>query len=586
MSQRESDAIVLALAATEPGSGQAPARPLLLAALLLALAGGRLPALAQTATPALDLADPGQIERRIEERETPTAEPEPEIPLPEIAPRPAAPADDEAEVVLTAVTVEGATALDPATLAESYRPYIGEAVGLADIGAILDAMTAAYREAGFILSRAIAPPQDLAGGALRVRIVEGHLEKVTFQGARPGRWGLGAYAARLEAERPLTLDTLERVILLIEDLPGLGVASRLRPIDDEAGRYELILTLEEDRFDAGVYLDNRGTPAVGRFQAFTSLGANGAFSQAERLQLGFFTVPNQPEELLYGDLLYVQPLFADGLTAGFRVSRSRVDAGDDLAAFDTLSSSRGYEFSLRYPVIRSRAFNLFLGAAFDYRDFKEEQLDNDVLDDRLRVLRTTVDSAFSDGLEGVNFVSLEVSQGLDILNASGAGGRLRSRADGEPDFTKVTLNAVRQQALPENFAVQIALRGQGSLDPLLSSEEFALGGSRFGRAYDFSEITGEHGLVGSVELRYGDELPLDWLPGFQLYGFYDRGAVWNDLPGGGKDRESLSSAGGGLRFRLLDLFQGGLELAFPLTRQVRSEGDKAPRLFFSLSGDF
>lgn len=543
-------------------------------------------ALGQALAPQADQADPGQIERRIQERERPPAEPTPEIELPEAAPRPPDPGDEAGQIVLTAVRIEGAEAIAPEALAEDYRDYLGRPVGLADIGAILDAMTARYRAAGFILSRAIAPPQDLAGGLLRVRIVEGYLDKVTFQGVRPGRWGLQAYAERLRAARPLTLALLERVVLLIEDLPGLSVASGLRPIDDEAGRYELVLMLEEDRFDATLYLDNRGTPAVGRLQGYASLGANSAFSLAERLQLGFFTVPDQPEELLYGDLLYVQPLMADGLTAAIRVSRSRVDAGDNLAAFDTLSSSLGTEVSLRYPLVRSRAFNLFIGGAFDFRELKQEQLGNDVLDDRLRVLRGTLDASFSDELEGATFVSLEIGQGLDILDASPAGGPLRSRLDGEPAFTKLTLEALRRQELPYGFGLQAAFRGQTSFDPLLSSEEFALGGDRFGRAYDFSELTGEEGLAGSLELRYGQALPLAWLPGVQLYGFYDWGAVWNDVAGGGQVRDSLSSTGGGLRFDLFGLMESELEVALPLTRPVASRDSHAPRVFFTLSGRF
>lgn len=544
------------------------------------------PARAQTGIPLGDQADPGQIERRIQERERSPPKPQPEILLPDVAPAPAVEPDEASTIVLRSVMIEGATALGPEALAASYQAYIDRPVSLADIGAILDAMTAAYRDAGFILSRAIAPPQDLADGLLRIRIVEGYLDKVSFQGVRPGRWGLETYAERLRSERPLTLASLERVILLIEDLPGLTVASGLRPIDDEAGLYELILTLEEDRFDGSLYVDNRGTPAVGRLQGYSSLGANSTFSLAERIQLGFFTVPNQPQELLYGDLLYVQPLFSDGLTASFRVSRSRVDAGDALADLDTNSTSSGYEFKLRYPVIRTRAFNLYLGGTFDFRDLRQEQLGTTVLDDRLRVLRGNLDLAFSDDLEGANFLSLEVSQGLSVIDASPSGRATRSRVDGQPDFTKVTLEAVRQQDLPSNFGLQLALSGQGSFDPLLSSEEFALGGSRYGRAYDFSEITGERGIVGSLELRYGQSLPMDWLPGVQLYGFYDWGAVWNDVPGGGQARDSLSSAGAGLRFGLFSILQSGLEVAVPLTRSVASRESNTPRFFFTLSGTF
>lgn len=575
-------------------AGAGPPRPLprpvaaALGALLAACWLAPQEAGAQTAVPLSGQADPGQIERRLEERARPPAGPErqPEKALPKVAPIPAGEPTGAPEALLTAVEIEGATIFDQEQLAGAYRSYLGREVTLADIGAILEAMTRTYLEAGYILSRATAPPQDLEGGVLRVRIVEGYLERVSFEGVRPGRWGLEAHAERLRAERPLTKALLERVILLIEDLPGLSVESSLRPIDDEAGLYELILSLEEEDLDGTFYLDNRGTPSVGRLEGYGSVGANAFFAMGERLQLGFFTVPNQPEELLYADLLYLQPLGADGLTGSLHLSASRVDAGDDLARFDTLSHSRGAELGLRYPVIRSRSLNLALRASFDYSNLKQEQVGFTVMDDRLRVLHFGAEGTLADSWDGVSFLGVEVSQGLDILAASRTGGAERSRFDGEAEFTKLTLEAVRQQDLPWSFGLQLSISGQTSFDPLLSSEEFALGGSRYGRAYDFSEITGEHGAVGSIELRYGQTLPLDWLPGIQFYGFFDWGAVWNDLPGGGQVRDSLSSAGGGVRFGLLGFLQTGVEVAVPLTRRVSGTGSHAPRAFFTITGTF
>lgn len=572
--------------------GPGPAAVLALG-LALVLAGSP-PLRAQTATPTAqapaaqssDPADPGQIQRRIEQREAPPAEPAPTLELPEPGPRPAEPPPAEALTRLTAVELEGATALAAEELAASYRDYLGSRVSLADIEAILEAITERYRAAGYFLSRAVAPPQDLEGGRLVIRVVEGYLDKVSFRGARPGRWGLQGHAARLTAERPLTLGLLERQLLLMGDLPGLRVDASLRPIDDDTGRYELTVQLEEDRLDATLYFDNRGTPAVGRLQSYASVGSNAAFGLAERIQLGFFTVPNQPEELLYGDLVFSQPIGSDGLTASLRASRSRVDAGDDLARFDTDSRSEGFELRLHYPVVRSRAFGLSVSGQLIYRDLEQDQLGLTVFDDQLRVFRARGDLSYADSLDGVSRLGVTVSQGLDLLGASTPGRPERSRFDGEVGFTKVQVEIARQQALPYDFGLLLTLAGQVSLDPLMSSEEFALGGSRFGRAYDFSEITGEHGVVGSLELRYGQALPLDWLPGVQLYGFYDWGAVWNDLSGGGTTRDSLSSAGAGLRFAVLGLVQAGLEVAVPLTRRVGSTDSRAPRTFVTLSGSF
>ena len=658
-------------------------------------------------------ADPGEIERRIEERDRPPPSDAPELRL---LPSPApAPLPEEAPTaLLSAVAIEGASVFTPEDFGPLYEEFLVTEVGAAEIEEILERITQLYQDAGYFLSRAIAPPQDLAAGVLQVRIIEGYVGRVAFEGealdesllsayaervtsARPltrsllersillvndlpgvslgagirpideeagiyelvlaveetsvdatafldnrgtpavGRlqtWlssglnslfgmgerievgfftvpnqpqeliyfrvgydqpigtngtylGLsGSFRERVTAARPLTRSLLERSILLVNDLPGVSLGAGIRPIDEEAGIYELVLAVEETSVDATAFLDNRGTPAVGRLQTWLSSGLNSLFGMGERIEVGFFTVPNQPQELIYFRVGYDQPIGTNGTYLGLSGSFSEVDAGANLARSDTESDSQSFTVQVRHPVVRTRDLTLWLAASFDYRNLEQERFGTRVINDQLRVVRGRADLSFADDLGGSTFFQLEASQGLDILGASGAGSFPLSRVNGEAEFTKVYGTLVRQQALGENFGIQVALAGQKSADTLLSSEEFGLGGTRFGRAYDPSEITGEDGLAASVELRFGMGLDNDWLQAFQVYGFYDIGAVWNDLPGGGRTRDSLASAGGGVRLTVTPYLQANVEVGLPLTRSVATTGSNAPRVFFSISANF
>ena len=69
-----------------------------------------------------------------------------------------------------------------------------------------------------------------------------------------------------------------------------------------------------------------------------------------------------------------------------------------------------------------------------------------------------------------------------MLNATELGEEENlSRNDGRSDFTKATLWLSRIQGIGSNFGLQASLFGQWSAQPLLSSEEFAVGGTSFGR---------------------------------------------------------------------------------------------------------
>jgi hemolysin activation/secretion protein len=71
---------------------------------------------------------------------------------------------------------------------------------------------------------------------------------------------------------------------------------------------------------------------------------------------------------------------------------------------------------------------------------------------------------------------------------------------------------------------------------------------------------------------------------YQLYRFYDGGAVW----GSGFTRASMVSAGGGFRFETEFGVGANLELAKPLTRSAESDAASGhdTRLFFNVSARF
>jgi hemolysin activation/secretion protein len=126
--------------------------------------------------------------------------------------------------------------------------------------------------------------------------------------------------------------------------------------------------------------------------------------------------------------------------------------------------------------------------------------------------------------------------------------------------------------------------------PLLSSEEYGVGGPQFGRGFDNSEIVGDQGAAGKIELIYSHALNNNYLQALQVYSFYDIGAAWNKDPSTGiSPRQSLSSAGLGTRMQILHQFDGDVFLARPVTNRIASRAEEKQqdwRLQFSLHVNF
>jgi len=526
--------------------------------------------------------DPGQVQKRI-----PLPEPRNTPPAPLSLPTPSASVPvSKVHVVLGGVVIEGNTVFNAAALSSTYEDELARDVDLAAINLILQRITAKYRDAGYFLSRAVAPPQSLERGILRIKVIEGYVDRVAFSGADRGAQRLQPYFADVTAARPLRLATLERAILLVNDLPGLHVTPALTPVDEEAGRYALTLALDYRPFAGFASLDNRGPNSLGPWEAQASATAHSLLDDFDRALVSVFTTPAEPRELVSTELRYEHPLGSAGTRAALSVARSDVRPEGNLAPLDLKGTALRYLALVTHPLLRSRAQSLWLSGTFDVFDSHEHQQGAPLFNDHLRVLRAALDYAASDALGGVNEAYGEASHGLTILGASRADGALLSRSNGHADFTKLALTATRQQALVGDWSMLLGLAGQKANTPLLISEQFPLGGARFGRAYDPAEIAGDDGIAGSLELRFGHSIQQPWLRSYQIYGFYDLGAVWNMGVSDATRHQSLASAGGGFRLFLPHDVVGALEIARPLTRLVAAEGDKPVRVLVNLSASF
>lgn len=557
--------------------------PSVLAAALAVSALAAAPGLVQAQTSRDGAADPGKIRERIQ---LPEERPKSvdEIGPPAVAPGPGVGVVRPFRLV--GAEIVGSTIYSPARLADFYEPYLGREISLPEVEAITEAITAQYRADGYFLSRAVAPPQSVEFGVLRIQIIEGVVEEVRFSGDRPGRPALfEAWSRRITADRPLRLGMLERNLLLMADVPGLTVRPSLRPIDADRGAYRLEVSLDHAPAGGFLTLDNRGTTTVGTLQSYAGVNVDSALGLLERTQLAVFTIPPTPEELLYFEFQQTHILNSLGTQGWLFASRSSVDIGEAGTASKENSFGTRLLLGFSHPVLRSRDHNFYVTLKLDAFEADKNSL-NDVFDDRLRVVRlgTAYNMADTFGGGGSSWLLAEISKGFDIFGATGRDFPLKSRVNGRADFLTATVDLTRTQKVTGNWNIELTGTGQWSPHTLLSSEEFALGGTRFGRAYDPADISGNQGVAGAIELQYDAPLKTAFLKSVQLYGYYDLGAVW----GTGFTRLSMASAGGGLRFSLPRAVEGGIEVTKPLTRSA-SPGEETghdPRIFFSLRARF
>ena len=527
--------------------------------------------------------DPGRLDERLRERPAlPTVTPV-EIPL---LPDQEAGPDSALSVTLTGVVFEGAASVPLDVLNGIAAPYLGRTMPLSGVFQLAGDVTAEYRRRGYVLSRAMVGPQRLDNGVVTIQILEGYIDNARIEGEAGGyRPYLERYLAPVTASRPTDGAVLSRALLLARDLNGLDVRSVVTPSATQAAAADLSLVVEPKPYGAYVAIDNRASRWLGPVQVYAGVSVNDALGLGERISASVVAAPEN-NELGFVALDYRQPLGGSGLRMSAFTSYARTEPGDELRVLGVEGKSLTGGIGLEYPFIRSRDVNVIGRTTFVGRNAESS---NDLIDpifkDRLRTLTFELVGNYADPMGGLTSGRIGVTQGLDAFGATNDTDPDKSRATGSAQFTRVNFEMSRIQPLAEGIYLQVAFEGQASSDSLLASEEFGLGGAGYGRAFDPSEITGDRGLAGKIELFHTARI--GGLSSVEPYIYYESGFVRQEKPLPGESvRDNLAAAGVGVRVAFNPTVSASLEFAQPLERDVASRGDRDGRVFFSLSASF
>jgi hemolysin activation/secretion protein len=491
-------------------------------------------------------------------------------------------AADELTFTLRDITITGTTVYSAESLRPLYDALIGHEVKLADIIAVADAIEAKYREAGYILTRAFVPPQRVGNGVFTLSVVEGFVKALDVEGGNEAAQNqVKTYLQPVLAAHPLDIHTMERALLLANDLPGITASGLLRPSPDTPGASDLVVTLTQSTMSGGVGIDNRGSKFAGPWTIRGDAAINGLITGNDQLLASLSsTVPSSIEKRT-GQLRYSHPLGSSGTIFSLLASGTRGEPGSTLAPLNVITKSYAVGPRLRIPLLRSRAESLFLDTGLNWQYAEVTSVGLSVSHDQWRTADASLTYIENGFLNGTSSLTFGIEQGLAIFGASPNGSPDLSRAGADTDFTKLTASLRRGQILSGPLNLALNATGQYSFAPLITGEQAAYGGDSIGRGYDPSVLLGDHGIGGSVELRYDLRFNDSFILSAQPYTFYDRARVWNRT-GGVSGGATLSSTGFGVRAQLPHEISAGLEFAQTLSSLASNDdGRLTSRILFN-----
>jgi len=311
--------------------------------------------------------DAGSLLRQTE-RDLAAPMPTPGLQAPASGPsRVAKPSD--ATVQVRGFTLVGNTLLSTEELRKALAPFTDRVMTLAQLKDAADWVTTTYREAGWMV-RAFLPQQEIKDGIVTIQIIEAIFGGASVQGAEPKRIEASRLVrmaqSQLESGKPLNARRLDRVLLLLDDLPGVGVSGHLVPGQRE-GETNLVLVATDDKLLTGsTSVDNQGSLRTGADRLSVNLAINSPARSGDALAINAM----KTQGVDYQRLAYTLPAGADGWRWGVHASNLnyRVVA-DEFASLNPNGAATTVGWDLSYPLLRSLVQNINLAFSFDDKRF-------------------------------------------------------------------------------------------------------------------------------------------------------------------------------------------------------------------------
>jgi hemolysin activation/secretion protein len=491
--------------------------------------------------------------------------------------------------------------------ARAQQPVQGFSIN--QLQKVADKVAAYYREHGYILAQAFIPAQQVVDGQVIVQVMEGKLASVSVEGNKHYPMSTLIRPFRSLLGEPLDKDSIESALLTLTNYPGLtafGVLGAGR----EVGTTNLTLRVQgEDRFHIDSETDNYGTQYAGEYREQLTLTFNDPLHYADRLRLTgqFATSFDGSARGAYGGADYEIPIFSPNDSLHLMHVTNAYDVGAAAAVVASTNSNgrtQVDEIGYRHDFARTRLGSASIGMAFNVKSATFDAPPAVLYDDKLTTARIDaqwerIDTRF----RGVDRATFSYTHGFNDLlgsigaydpNDSAADSRI-SRLGASGEFNKFTLELQRLQRITQYTSLIVRVDGQYTKDPLVSLEQFSMGGPDSVRAYSVAEVLAEKGGVATLELSAGPPGisgkrafgNTTWGQALQFSVFVDYadGRLNQPLTSTQNAVVNLAGAGGSIQFTVPGHLFTRLDVATPLTARVPSNGRRV-QYYFRLGGTY
>ena len=478
-------------------------------------------------------------------------------------------------IVVEKFNFAGSTVFSPEDLNQAIAEFSGKPISFAQLLQAANKITELYVKKGYITSGAYVPEQNLRSGSVNIQIVEGSLADIEVNIVE-GRLKPQYIRDRLESatSAPLNIDRLQEALQLLQLNPLITSLDAELSAGIQPGTNSLeVSVIGADSFSIQAQLNNNRNSSIGTFERGIELSEANLLGIGDGINVLYNNTDGSNE--FAGS--YTLPINARNGSLGFviRISDSQI-IEPPFEKADIEIKSRDFDLTWRQPIIQratpklSQEFALNLTASRRESDASISDVypfvspgANDDGETRTSALRFGQEWLQRDRHQVFSARS-QFAIGVDAFDAT--------INDDEPNgqffgwqgqllYLRLLGTAEGKPAIGPTLLLRSDL--QLSTDPLISTEQFSLGGSATVRGYPQDTLLTDNGIYGSAEIRF----PIARIPKvsgtLQINPFIDFGVGWNT------DKEltnfnTLVGTGLGLVWQTEEQFTARIDWGIPL----------------------
>lgn len=442
--------------------------------------------------------------------------------------------------------VQGDNPLSETETAAALAPFLGASANLDRLQAATGALEAVLRGKGFAFHRVSLPPQVLEAGAVRLEIHAIPVARIAVQGNQHfSEANIRASLPMLQEGRSPNVLELSRTLALANSHPQkktqVGFAAAA------PGAVEATVTVE-DRTPRQVYtfLNNTGSAETGRGRLGVGFQHGNLFDRDHTLGLSYTTSPEKSDKVAQYGASYTIPFYARGGSLNLLFVKSDVNTGTIGDFFNVSGAVTVY--AARYAHFLTRRKEITQSFALGVEDkFYQNTVDFGGTPLGVDVRARPVTVSYSGSREGpAAKANWHLAIGRNLADGSHNDNATynSSRAGADANWEVIRWGAGLDLPLA-SWTLRAAVEGQSAGEPLISGEQFGLGGASSVRGFEEREVAGDRGWRAVLEL---------WSPPLagnaRLLGFVEGGETRRlQAQAAEVANEGVSSAGVGGRWQ-------------------------------------